>query len=453
MKYLPYQIQQDSDITWLQNIPNHWRVIRLKFATNLINNKVNAENSNLPYIGLEHIESWTGKKLNGEISDSEGTASMFISGDVLFGKLRPYLAKVHLAKQEGLISSEALVIRCKNSVNSDFLKYYILSRDFINIVDSSTYGSKMPRASWNFIGNLPLLLPEIKEQQSIARFLDHKTAQIDTLIAKQQALLTKLTEKRTALISHAVTKGLDPSVKMKDSGVEWLGEIPEHWEIWKVTHGFKTIGSGTTPKSDNPSFYDGNIPWITTSELRERVIYDTTHKITEEAVKAHSTLKLYSAGSLAIAMYGATIGRLGILGTNAAVNQACCVFSESNVFYIQFVYYWLWMHRPILISLSNGGGQPNLNQDDLKKLSVPIPSFNEQKRIANFLNEKTVKLDDQNKKVEAIIMRLQEYRSTLITKAVTGKIDVRQVVYDTENSTPLMRNNSSASTLSNPVNI
>ena len=243
MGYVQYEELERSGVSWLQKKPNHWRIKRLKFAADLINNKVSVEDSPLPYLGLEHIESWTGRKIDGEISNSEGLASSFLVGDVLFGKLRPYLAKVHLAQQDGLISSEALVIRSKDELHAEFLKYYMLSRDFINIVDSSTYGSKMPRASWDFIGNLPVLLPDAEEQKSIARFLDFKTAQIDALIAKKKALLDKLSEMRTALISHAVIKGLDPSAPMKDSGVPWLGVIPAHWKAialrWLIR-----IGSG-----------------------------------------------------------------------------------------------------------------------------------------------------------------------------------------------------------------
>jgi len=427
MGYAQYKELDSSGVSWLQKMPSHWRIKRLKFSTDLINNKVSVEDSPLPYLGLEHIESWTGRKIDGEISNSEGLASSFVVGDVLFGKLRPYLAKVHLAQQDGLISSEALVVRTKDELHAEFLKYYMLSRDFINIVDSSTYGSKMPRASWDFIGNLPVLLPDVEEQKDIARFLDFKTAQIDALIAKKKALLDKLAEKRTALISHAVTKGLDPSAPMKDSGVAWLGKIPAHWDVWKVTHGFRTIGSGTTPKSDNPIFYDGDIPWVTTSELRESVIFDTTQKVTAEAVASHSALKKYPIGSLAIAMYGATIGRLGILGVEATFNQACCVYSDPLVFDTRFVYYWLWMRRPILISLSNGGGQPNLSQDDLKKIWIPIPDLDEQQAIVSSLDAKTAKVDEQKKKVEEVIAKLLEYRSSLITNAVTGKIDVRDV--------------------------
>ncbi|MEQ9549358.1 MAG: restriction endonuclease subunit S [Coleofasciculus sp. G3-WIS-01] len=211
--------------------------------------------------------------------------------------------------------------------------------------------------------------------------------------------------------------------KYKDSGVEWLGEIPEHWEIWKVTHGFKNVGSGTTPKSDNPDFYDGDIPWITTSELRESVIEDTSQKVTKEALRNYSTLKIYPKGSVAIAMYGATIGRLGILGIDATVNQACCVFSESEVFHLPFFYYWLWMHRPNLIALSAGGGQPNLSQDDLKQLRLAIPPLEEQDAIAQFLDHKTSQIDALISKKEALLEKLDEKRTALISHAVTKGLD------------------------------
>ncbi|MGX2039962.1 restriction endonuclease subunit S [Methylocaldum sp. MU1018] len=209
----------------------------------------------------------------------------------------------------------------------------------------------------------------------------------------------------------------------KPSNIEWLGDIPQHWSIWKVTHGFNRIGSGTTPKSDNQIFYDGDIPWVTTSELREIVILDTAQKVTEEAVSSYSALKVYPKGSLAIAMYGATIGRLGMLGVDATFNQACCVFSEPTVFDARFVYYWLWMRRPILISISNGGGQPNLSQDDLKKLWIPIPDINEQQAIARFLDFKTAQIDALIAKKQALLDKLAEKRTALISHAVTKGLD------------------------------
>ena len=209
----------------------------------------------------------------------------------------------------------------------------------------------------------------------------------------------------------------------KESDISWQGQVPAHWEIWKVTHGFNVIGSGTTPKSDNPIFYDGEIPWVTTSELRENIIYDTAVKVTNEAVSTYSALKKFPKDSIAIAMYGATIGRLGQLGVEATFNQACCVFSDPKVFVPRFFYFWLWMRRPILISLSNGGGQPNLNQDDLKKLWVAIPDKDEQQKIADFLDYKAAQIDALVAKKEILLLKLQEKRSAIITQAVTKGIN------------------------------
>jgi len=209
----------------------------------------------------------------------------------------------------------------------------------------------------------------------------------------------------------------------KSSNIKWLGDVPVHWEVWKVTHGFNIIGSGTTPKSDSSIFYDGDIPWVTTSELRETVITDTAQKVTREAVDSHSALKIYSKGSLAIAMYGATIGRLGILGVDATFNQACCVFSKPTVFSTRFVYYWLWMRRPILISLSNGGGQPNLSQDDLKKIWIPIPKVEEQQVITKFLDFKTKKIDALISKQTIFLKKIIERRCALISHAVTKGLE------------------------------
>lgn len=218
--------------------------------------------------------------------------------------------------------------------------------------------------------------------------------------------------------------GYTPYAEYKPSKVDWLGDIPRHWDVWKVTHGFDRIGSGTTPKSDNAVFYDGTVPWVTTSELRETIIFNTAQKVTEDAVRSHSALKVYPAGSLAIAMYGATIGRLGILGVDATFNQACCVFSDPIVFDTRFVYYWLWMRRPILISLSNGGGQPNLSQDDLKKIWIPVPAIPEQQTIARFLDYKTTQIDTLIAKKQALFTKLTEKRTALISHAVTKGLDL-----------------------------
>ena len=231
-KWPIYPAYKPSGIDWLGEVPEHWEVKRLKFLSELINEKIEIDGGcDQPYIGMEHVESWTGKlfPLDDDFIPT-GISNSFRPRDVLFGKLRPYLAKATVVDFEGLCSSELMVLRSP-SMDRRFLLYTLLSHGFIELVDSSTYGVKMPRASWEFIGSMRNPLPPLPEQHTIATFLEERTARIDALIEAKRELLALLKEKRQALITHAVTKGLDPDAKMKPSGVEWLGEVPEHWIV------------------------------------------------------------------------------------------------------------------------------------------------------------------------------------------------------------------------------
>jgi type I restriction enzyme S subunit len=216
-----------------------------------------------------------------------------------------------------------------------------------------------------------------------------------------------------------MTKKWQPYPTYKDSGVEWLGAIPEHWENWKISHAFQKIGSGTTPSTNRYDYYDGDVPWINTSELRENIITDTSVKITNKALLDNSVLNLYSPGTLLIAMYGATIGRLGILGITACTNQACCALANPILLDTKFVFYWLWMRRNELIILSSGGGQPNINQEKIRSIKIPAPPLPEQQKIAEFLDQETSKIDKLITKKERLIELLKEKRTALISHAVT----------------------------------
>ncbi|EQD47995.1 type I restriction-modification system, S subunit, partial [mine drainage metagenome] len=265
------------------------------------------------------------------------------------------------------------------------------------------------------------------ERGRIAGRIDRETSRIDALIAKKTRFIELLKEKRSGLITHAVTKGLDPNVKMKDSGVEWIGEVPEHWERRKITHVFEGVGSGTTPPTGQHEWYsDRGIPWITTGELRETVITGTVKYLTTKALEEFSTLRVYPVGSLVIAMYGATIGRLGILGVPATTNQACCVLSGEISLSIRFAYFWLLAFKQHIIDLyAAGGGQPNINQEIIANLRIPAPILVDQAGIATFLDRETSSIDTLIAKVQRSIDLLKERRSTFITAGVTGRIDLR----------------------------
>lgn len=201
--------------------------------------------------------------------------------------------------------------------------------------------------------------------------------------------------------------------------------IKPGWEMWKLAHSYLRIGSGTTPTSSEARYYttENGFPWITTAELRETYIKDTQLYVTKEALSEFSALRIYDPGSVMIAMYGATIGRLGMTGVKASCNQACCVFEKSEKFHNRFLFYWLWHRRDDLIALSTGGGQPNLSQDDLKKERALCPPLAVQQRIADFLDERTTRVDGLIAKKTRLLELLAEQRQALITRAVTKGLD------------------------------
>ncbi|MEI7952535.1 MAG: restriction endonuclease subunit S, partial [Synechococcaceae cyanobacterium ELA182] len=206
----------------------------------------------------------------------------------------------------------------------------------------------------------------------------------------------------------------------KPSGVEWLGEVPEHWEVWKLSHAFTLIGSGTTPKTDNRDYYDGGeIPWVNTGDLNDRELDECKKRITALAITEHSALTIYPAGSLLIAMYGATIGKLALLNFAATVNQACCVFTGKSEIASKFMFYWFLGLRQQIISLATGGGQPNISQDILRTLRVAIPPLSQQRQIATFLDHETAKIDALIAEQQRLIELLQEKRQAVISHAVT----------------------------------
>ena len=211
----------------------------------------------------------------------------------------------------------------------------------------------------------------------------------------------------------------------KDSGVEWLGEVPCNWQSWRLSHAFGVIGSGTTPPSNEPQWYEeGATPWVTTSELREVLITDTVKSITDHALRKFSALRVYPAGSLVIAMYGATIGRLGILGVAATTNQACCVLCQPQHLQIRFCFYWFQGFREKLVAwYATGGGQPNINQQILAELRIPAPSLDEQAAIVTFLDRETAKIDALVADYRTLIDLLQEKRQAVISHAVTKGLD------------------------------
>ena len=210
---------------------------------------------------------------------------------------------------------------------------------------------------------------------------------------------------------------------MKPSGIEWIGDIPDDWEVRKITTLLDNIGSGTTPPNNTDFYENGIIPWLNTGDLTDNYVDLIENKITEYALNQYSALKIFPKDSVVIAMYGATIGKLGILRESASTNQACCVMQCNDNLYFKFLFYSLYGYREYILTLSYGSGQPNISQKIIKDLRLPTPPLKTQQRIADYLDEKCGEIDATIAKQKEIIEKLKAYKQSLISETVTKGLD------------------------------
>lgn len=411
-----------------------WKPARLKFAAPLRNERMSASSDHPDYLGLENIESWTGRIIEGESKSNDttdgdsGLANVFKEGDVLFGKLRPYLAKACHAPRDGVCSTELLVMRPAEFLHPGFLLYSLLTPDFVGAVEASTFGAKMPRASWDFIGSLEIRVPPIEAQSIIAAYLDRETSRIDGLIAEKERMLALLEEKRAALISHVVTRGLNLNLSLKPSGHDWLGEIPAHWEVRTLKRSSSSIDTGTTPAA---SFMDGllhsDFTWFTPSDFEQGgVIAESKRKIPQEAVD-EGEAKVFPAHSLMVIGIGATLGKVASSGAEFSANQQINVITPLASVHWNYLLYVLQGYEHVFRAHANSATLPILNQERLGGIQVPVPPAAEQIEIVTRLDDSRAAYAEVNRSLRDSISLLKERRAALISAAVTGQIPLEEM--------------------------
>ena len=339
MTYPAYPEYKDSGIPWLGNVPEGWVEKKIKYCFTQLTEKNNATNSFR--VALENILSNTGRFVETE-SDYSGDGISFSVGDILFGKLRPYLAKVFLSECEGDAFGDFFVLRHKQDVDPHYAWYQMLMSEFITDIDSSTFGTKMPRASWDYFCSRLFLVPPLFEQRAIAAFLDRETKKIDDLITEQQKLLELIAEKRQALISHVVTKGLNPDVFMKDSGIDWLGQIPAHWEVKQIKYvawvrarlGWKGLKA--------EEYVDEGYAFLATPNIKNKNIdFENVNFITQERYDELPEIKLAN-GDVLLAKDGSTLGTVNYvrdLPFPTTVNSSIAVITPKHDLNTVFLYY------------------------------------------------------------------------------------------------------------------
>lgn len=404
-----YNKYKDSGIAWLGLIPEHWEVRKLKRILSLVTERGVSPKK----LALENIESYTGRYLpTDSIFDGDGV--QIHVGDIVYGKLRPYLCKVWLASFACNAIGDFYVFRCNYECSNQFVSYLFRSTSFTGICNASTYGAKMPRVSSDFMLSMSLPLPPLPEQEAIVSYLDRKVSEMDSFVSKQETQISYLKELKQATIAKAVTRGIDPSVALKDSGIPWLGQIPEHWEVDKL---------GLHFKERNEKVSDKDYPALSVSKEGITLQLDSVAK-TENGDNRKKVCKgdfvansrSDRKGSCGFSDYEGSVSLISIVITPLGLNPKFYHFLFRSHNYIEEFYR---LGRGIVADLWT------TRYIDMKNIMIPLPPLSEQAAIVSYLEEKLGAIDRLISASEAAIARVRELKQTLIADVVTGRICVQ----------------------------
>ena len=428
MNLEPYRRYKPTGIDWLGKVPEHWELKRGRFCIRVNPpsdglRQLNPEDE-VSFVPMEAIGEYGGISLDQTrvISDVGLGYTEFDNGDILVAKITPCFENGKGALAADLLNGAAFgttelhILRSAPNLESNFLFYFTVSRLFRSNGEGEMYGAGgQKRVPSDFCKNIPVPLPSMDEQCVIAEFLDRETSKIDTLVAKKRTLIERLKEKRIALISRTVTRGLppkaatacglDPHPKLKPSGIDWLGEVPEHWDA-KQLRRLAHLQSGEA---------------ITTEEMEDGGNYPVYGG---NGIRGFTTNFTHCGEFILIGRQGAQCGNINYASTEFWASEHAIVVSPIEGWSTR------WMGELLramdLNQYSQSAAQPGLSVDRILALSVPVPPSCEQHTIANFIEHETAKINRLVAKIEIAIERLNEYRTALITAAVTGKINVRK---------------------------
>jgi type I restriction enzyme S subunit len=439
MKYQTYPAYKDSDVEWLGEVPEHWTNGPIKYMAleecSLFLDGDWIESKDLSDEGIRYITTGNiGEGIYKEQGAGYITEDKFetlnctevFEGDILISRLNLPIGRsciVPNLESRIITSVDNVIFRPDSRYSKNYLVYLFSSEGYFKHTGNVARGTTMQRISRGLLGNIRVIVPPLTEQQKIAQFLDHETAKIDTLIEKQQRLIELLKEKRQAVISHAVTKGLNPNAPMKESGVEWLGNVPEGWEVGCL----KRFADIIDCKHFTVKFIDDGLPIVSIREVRDDKIDLSNANMTSENewhfLREGRVPKL---GDL-IFCRNASVGAVGYVDfdTPFCMGQDVCLIRPEIA--SRYIHYQLTsvLIRNQIEAFLIGATIRRANVEEIRNLFVIYPPEDEQHLITDFLNRKTAKMDALILKAQNAIELMQERRTALISAAVTGKIDVR----------------------------
>jgi len=442
MTFAPYAEYTESGIDWLPWVPRHWSVKRMRhlFEINPSKKEVRnrADHAEATFLPMEAIgeDGHVDRSRVCRIGDVLDGYTYMRDGDVVFAKITPCFENGKSALLSGLKSgvafgtTELTVLRPRReAVLGTYLFRMISSEPFRSLGESEMYGAGgQKRVPDDFARNFDIGIPSLDEQGVITDFLDHETARIDALIEEQQRLIDLLQEKRQAVISHAVTKGLDPDVPMKDSGIEWLGDVPAHWEVRKLSNLTDKVTNGYVgPTRD--VLRDEGVRYLQSLHIKNnQIVFDPPYYVDHSWSVEHSKSVLRE-GDVLVVQTG-DIGQVAYIpkefeGANChALIILSPIRTGLNGEYLSWLLNSEYGYHS-LKSIQTGALHPHLNCGYVKDMFVPCPPVDEQRAIVSALNEAVSNYRELREEVRRAEDLLREHRSALISAAVTGKIDVR----------------------------
>ncbi|ECC0989969.1 restriction endonuclease subunit S [Campylobacter jejuni] len=421
---------KESGIEWLGEIPEHWEVVKINKIVTFVNGYAfeNFDFNPIFEIPVIRIGDMQKEKILYDnclkTKEKEKLKQFLISNnDILIALSGATTGKIAFCDTDNkaYINQRVAIVRSKLKL----VKYYFLTRGFSLLIELACNGSAQPNISTKEIGEFKIPLPPLKEQEQIANFLDEKCKKIANFIEKKEKLITFLKEQKQALINETITKGLDKNINFKDSGIEWLGEIPQHWRIVKLKYvAFTNIGLVYTPDDiiENP---DEGYPVLRANNIQNgKIDYQDLIYIKSKQI---GKKQIISSGDLLMCVRN---GSENLLGKTAKIQDGYFSFGAfTAIIKSQFNDYFYWIFQTNMLrksiasfSASNGIGQ--ISQDDIKNFIISFPPLKEQEQIAQFLDSEISKIDKIIEKTKKQIKLIKEYKTTLINQAVCGRIDL-----------------------------
>ena len=439
-----YEKYKDSGVEWIGEIPEEWEVKRLKYLVSKTGSGVTPKGGasvyqvdGIPLLRSQNIH-FSGLRLDDvayitEETHDEMENSKVFSGDVLLNITGASIGRCYFTDDslgEANVNQHVCIIRSKPVIGTKYLYYLIRSDVGQKQIDIEQTGSGREGLNFEVLKNFLLPVSSNSEQNAIASYLDRKTTEIDQLIANKEKLIALYEEEKTAIINHAVTKGLDPKVRTKPSGIEWLGNIPEHWEVKRLKWLSTIISKGTTPSTIGREILpSGDIRFIKAENVLNNTIVAEPNNFIDQNTNEMLSRSQLEESDILFVIAGATIGKVAILPAKfcpANTNQAVSFIRLKNRDNALFVWYWLHSYfiNKILWIDAVQSAQPNLSMENLGNFYVPSPPVIEQTAIVAHIETECSRLDTIIEKFKKQIDLFKEYRTTLISEVVTGKIDV-----------------------------